>query len=298
VVVPGCVHRVESPSLQDGPADAWEPEAVGKAVGDLAGRLGLELVVTFDDGGVSGHANHCALAPGMRWLLAQRQEQRDRDRAEAASCQAGLWLPGAVEGGEGVKSGMHASSAGTCPSISRRRGRDHGGDEARGTGWVDEALGDYRGDEARGDSRGDDWVDEARGDSKGDGWGDCGEEARGDGEARPRRSLEVLVLETTSWARKYAGVADVAVSWWLACGEGGGDDSAGGDRSLPPRLTVPVLVVSGPADVFAALWGLLAHGSQLVWYRLLFALVARYTYVNTLRPLGRSPAGNCGCCAL
>ena len=63
----------------------------------------------------------------------------------------------------------------------------------------------------------------------------------------------------------------------------GGDEDDGRDDA--GRDGMPLLVVSGPGDVAATLWALLAHASQLAWYRLLFALVARYTYVNTLRPL-------------
>jgi len=248
---PSTVHLVERSDLKDGP-EKWAPEAVGSAARDVLGRLNVDLVITFDDGGVSGHANHCTLAPGMRWLL-------DMGRGSDHATQEGSSSSSTTDGGVSV----------------RRRGR-------------------------------------------------C---QRPDGGARP---LEVLVLETTSWARKYSGVFDVATSWALhrldgralrsqvrpqgGCsaqqvrlsgsgqlnmGSRGGDkefsDLAscvyghGGDeddgRDDAGRDGMPLLVVSGPGDVAATLWALLAHASQLAWYRLLFALVARYTYVNTLRPL-------------
>lgn len=77
----------------------------------------------------------------------------------------------------------------------------------------------------------------------------------------------VWVLETTGLLRKYLGAWDAA--WSLLWAKPGS----------------VVLVQLRP---LLAYWVMSSHASQFVWYRRLFVLLSRYSYVNTLTPL--SPA--------
>lgn len=93
-----------------------------------------------------------------------------------------------------------------------------------------------------------------------------------------------LVLETVAGWRKYLGACDVLVAWWRhprrRPAVGGRFSAGSGSGNAEARLSV-----SPPADVVVALFAMLAHASQLEWYRILFILFSSYTYVNTLRPL-------------
>lgn len=81
---------------------------------------------------------------------------------------------------------------------------------------------------------------------------------------------KVWLLETTSLLRKYLGVLEVLVSLLLAALArlwGGG------------RRETRVALNPRPWVAYSAM---LAHASQFVWYRRLFVLFSRYTYVNTM----------------
>lgn len=71
-------------------------------------------------------------------------------------------------------------------------------------------------------------------------------------------------LESTSLARKYIGVADAAVSTWTL-----GDSGA-------------FVFLFRPWWNYAAM---ALHRSQFVWYRRLFVVFSRYTFVNTFQPI-------------
>lgn len=75
----------------------------------------------------------------------------------------------------------------------------------------------------------------------------------------------VWLLETTSLVRKYLGLVDVPLSFLLL-------PAAAKDDA---RVALNVR----PWSAYSAM---LAHASQFVWYRRLFILFSRYTYVNTL----------------
>lgn len=75
-----------------------------------------------------------------------------------------------------------------------------------------------------------------------------------------------LQLETVHLVRKYAGVLD----------------------ALGTRLgTAPYLFLVNGAR--AAVAGMRAHASQLVWFRRLYLVFSRYLYINTLRPVAPLP---------
>jgi len=196
-VAPDFAHLVNDSRLSDGPGRYWPPEVVASVVDSFVTTYRIDVVVTFDDGGVSGHPNHCAISAGMRYLLNQRIHSRQSRVSEK---------PGAL------------------PLLHQP----------------------------------------------------------------PIAPIECMVLETTTFARKYIGLLDLVLSWILdlllhthLC------DKELASEMLQNRVSgvVPTLVVSGPIDVLTSMFAMLAHRSQLVWYRLLFVLFARYTYFNTLRPI-------------
>lgn len=92
--------------MQDGPGEVWPLEtimtavsqiAVSDAVVDGAGGWCVDAVLTFDEDGVSGHPNHCAIAPAMQLLCAMApgaaasvQEHRRTDGKKLS-----VGLPGA-----------------------------------------------------------------------------------------------------------------------------------------------------------------------------------------------------------
>ena len=75
--------------------------------------------------------------------------------------------------------------------------------------------------------------------------------------ARRNIFLLGLKLHTTPFVRKFLGVSDVPLS----------------------VLTSEYAVVN--FNLIRVLRGMAAHKSQNVWYRILFVLFSRYTYVNT-----------------
>jgi N-acetylglucosaminylphosphatidylinositol deacetylase len=168
-----AVRIVEHAGLRDGLRTRWAAELVALLVGREAKRRRADAIVTFDEGGVSGHANHADTFRGVRHFL--------RENAAAAA----------------------AAGAGA----------------GAGNGWV------------RGFS-----------------------------------------LVSTGIVRKYLGLLDLP----LSCLLGGGSGSLG---SLCFALNRPTLNHAAMA----------AHASQFVWYRRLFVLFSRYSFVNTLAPIDLGP---------
>ncbi|KAH8426860.1 PIG-L family deacetylase [Aspergillus melleus] len=58
----GLDHR----ELQDNPKKWWDEELIAEVVARYVRRWEVDLIVTFDDGGISGHLNHRAVAGGVR----------------------------------------------------------------------------------------------------------------------------------------------------------------------------------------------------------------------------------------
>ncbi len=61
--------------LPDGPQHCWATEEVARMVAEAVARIPrVRAVLTFDEGGVSGHPNHAACAAGCR-LWAERRDK-------------------------------------------------------------------------------------------------------------------------------------------------------------------------------------------------------------------------------
>ncbi|ORZ35287.1 putative deacetylase LmbE-like domain-containing protein [Catenaria anguillulae PL171] len=60
------VHYVDSPDLQDGMRTEWPAREVIRHVRDTVNQLGVSNIITFDDAGVSGHANHIAISRALQ----------------------------------------------------------------------------------------------------------------------------------------------------------------------------------------------------------------------------------------
>lgn len=104
------------------------------------------------------------------------------------------------------------------------------------------------------------------------------------------RGVKVWKLESTNMFRKYIGPLDIlfciATSMWLwiyvNCNRK--DLSAGGWRhSLSGKNRFLLCLNDRPVLTYQAM---MAHASQFVWYRRLFVIFSRYTYVNTLWEAG------------
>ena len=114
---------------------------------------------------------------------------------------------------------------------------------------------------------------------------------RPEGEEAPLPpAVKVWTLETTNIIRKYIGPLDILISvvvWlclWL-CGplRQGMRAMDYGSSSSSSTTGFCLCLNNSPGLTYQAM---LAHASQFVWYRRLFIVFSRYTYVNTLREAG------------
>jgi len=96
----------------------------------------------------------------------------------------------------------------------------------------------------------------------------------------PGFTPKVWCLETTSFVRKYVGLLDVPLSFLLAAFR----STRRSDQGQDPEMRVALNFQ--PWQAYSAM---LAHASQFVWYRRLFILFSRYTYVNTLVVMSPGP---------
>eukprot|EP00262_Sarcandra_glabra_P019858 TRINITY_DN770_c0_g1_i1.p1 TRINITY_DN770_c0_g1~~TRINITY_DN770_c0_g1_i1.p1 ORF type:complete len:261 (-),score=15.90 TRINITY_DN770_c0_g1_i1:96-878(-) len=63
------VKILDHPALQDGFNKMWNHQLLAKIIGQETTTQGIDLVVTFDNYGVSGHMNHCDVHHGICMLL-------------------------------------------------------------------------------------------------------------------------------------------------------------------------------------------------------------------------------------
>ena len=59
----------ENRLLQDNPKVWWDTDLVAKTVEEYVKKWKIDAIITFDDGGVSGHINHRAVSAGVRFYL-------------------------------------------------------------------------------------------------------------------------------------------------------------------------------------------------------------------------------------
>ena len=57
---------IEDVELKDGPKNIWKPDVILKHLRSLPNSRGYSAIITFDDSGVSGHPNHCAISKAMK----------------------------------------------------------------------------------------------------------------------------------------------------------------------------------------------------------------------------------------
>lgn len=78
------VDVVDDDNLRDGPSTIWPSAVVSAHVRKALELHGLRRVITFDAGGVSGHANHVGVCHGVR-LLAAEEAARSSSSSSAAT---------------------------------------------------------------------------------------------------------------------------------------------------------------------------------------------------------------------
>ena len=83
----------------------------------------------------------------------------------------------------------------------------------------------------------------------------------------------VWSLDSTVMLRKYLGAGDVVVSILLRVA-----------RTVARREAVAYSFAS-PLGALHCLQALKQHSSQLVWFRYVFVIFSRYSYLNTLRKM-------------
>uniref|UniRef100_K3XAK4 N-acetylglucosaminylphosphatidylinositol deacetylase n=1 Tax=Globisporangium ultimum (strain ATCC 200006 / CBS 805.95 / DAOM BR144) TaxID=431595 RepID=K3XAK4_GLOUD len=92
----------------------------------------------------------------------------------------------------------------------------------------------------------------------------------------PTAPVRGWALESTNIVRKYIGVLDAIVSAWATrpCCRGSATSDAAFVFLFKPWWNYHAMAL---------------HASQFVWYRRLFVVFSRYTFVNTLQPMGPVP---------
>eukprot|EP00347_Sterkiella_histriomuscorum_P003817 403362824 len=75
------VQTLDHPDLQDGMKNFWETDNVAKAIQQYLvskqGEMEINIIVTFDETGVSSHPNHIAVYRGVSQLFEKNQFQFD-----------------------------------------------------------------------------------------------------------------------------------------------------------------------------------------------------------------------------
>ena len=75
---------VNDERLQDGPEESWDPDIIANAIHDFISNENLEqesvVLMTFDEGGVSGHINHVHTYKGVLHYYHRRRRGEDLHR--------------------------------------------------------------------------------------------------------------------------------------------------------------------------------------------------------------------------
>lgn len=66
---PSNVEIIDHPALQDGMRNVWSDEVISSIVKEKISHSRVDLIITFDEFGVSGHPNHIAVYHGVKRAL-------------------------------------------------------------------------------------------------------------------------------------------------------------------------------------------------------------------------------------
>jgi len=61
------ITELKNRLLQDNPKLWWDTDLIAKTVEEYVKKWKIDAIITFDDGGVSGHINHRAVSSGVRF---------------------------------------------------------------------------------------------------------------------------------------------------------------------------------------------------------------------------------------
>ncbi|KAI8087898.1 putative deacetylase LmbE-like domain-containing protein [Gilbertella persicaria] len=70
-ILPSHIKSIDHPQLQDGMQNQWSPELISHTLKDYVTKQKIDTIITFDNHGVSGHANHIALYYGAKHFVQQ-----------------------------------------------------------------------------------------------------------------------------------------------------------------------------------------------------------------------------------
>ncbi len=70
---PMNIAVVESDALQDNSDIYWDPAAVSKCILHLVKKVNAHILITFDEGGVSGHRNHVSCYRAIKKMVNERK---------------------------------------------------------------------------------------------------------------------------------------------------------------------------------------------------------------------------------
>ncbi|KAF7171729.1 hypothetical protein CNMCM5623_004027 [Aspergillus felis] len=69
-IIPDSCVVLDNAELQDNPKKWWNEDLIKDLVASHVQKWNVDLIITFDNGGVSGHINHRAVSAGVRKYLA------------------------------------------------------------------------------------------------------------------------------------------------------------------------------------------------------------------------------------
>ncbi|KAG7387354.1 N-acetylglucosaminyl-phosphatidylinositol de-N-acetylase [Phytophthora pseudosyringae] len=167
------VQVLEDPKLQDGMKAQWDAAHIAAIVTEYMEKNNIDAVFTFDDYGVSGHANHVATHYGVKRAIREQQEK-------------------------------------------------------------------------------------------------CSATTEADDSSKETKVVRGWALDSTNILRKYTGLLDTALSFWLTRRKDAEQEESQFVFVFRPRWNYNAMAL---------------HQSQFVWYRRLFVAFSRYTFINTFRPI-------------
>ncbi len=68
-----CIHVIDDEELKDGPQQVWNVSKIERIVAKHVADHCIETLITFDERGVSGHANHIAVYEGVKRFMSNHK---------------------------------------------------------------------------------------------------------------------------------------------------------------------------------------------------------------------------------